>query len=234
MQNENQGCLTVLLKLLGIDIARDVAAHETPPSRLPFRLRDHFLSPAELSFFHVLQGVVRQRCYIATKVRISDLLYVVQRRNNMQHANRIDRKHVDFVLCDPNTMQPRLIIELDDSSHARKDRSDRDAIVDAAFAAAGMRVLHVVARRAYSPNEIEQLIGNALLNTTATAPLPSPQLTGHSGRSSNRKDSASITPMCPKCHIPMVQRKAARGSHKGKRFWACPGFPECRQIMPIE
>ena len=29
------------------------------------------------------------------------------------HANRIDRKHVDFVLCEPTSMQPKLIIELD-------------------------------------------------------------------------------------------------------------------------
>lgn len=220
MSNGNQGCLAAILRLLGINIGP--ADGGDAVEQLPYRLRDNFLSAAELSFFHVLRGVVGERFHITTKVRISDLLYVVQRRSNIGYANKIDRKHVDFVLCEPKTMQPTLVIELDDSSHARKDRSDRDDLVDAAFAAAGFPVLHVPARKAYSPDEITQQIGAALKESRA-APPPLPTT-----------NTESDTPACPKCQIPMVERKAGKGAHKGKRFWACPSYPECREIIPID
>ncbi len=218
MSNENQGCLVAILKLFGINIgpADSGGAEE----QLPYRLRDNFLSVAELSFFHVLQSVAGERFHITTKVRISDLLYVVQRRTNMKYANKIDRKHVDFVLCEPKTMQPQLVIELDDSSHARKDRSDRDDLVDAAFAAAGFPVLHVTAKKAYSPDEIAQQIGEAM-KETQFPPL----------QTSNTKSSM---PTCPKCQVPMVERKAGKGAHKDKRFWGCPSYPKCREIVPID
>jgi len=50
--------------------------------------------------------------------------------------NRIDRKHVDFLLCDPATMRPLLGVELDDASHQRRDREQRDRLMEQAFAAA--------------------------------------------------------------------------------------------------
>ena len=40
--------------------------------------------------------------------------------------NRIHAKHIDFVLCDPGNLQPILCIELDDPSHNRPDRIERD------------------------------------------------------------------------------------------------------------
>ncbi len=32
----------------------------------------------------------------------------------------------------------------------------------------------------------------------------------------------------------MVQRKAAKGKHAGKRFWACTNYPPCREIIGID
>lgn len=56
--------------------------------------------------------------------------------------NKIKAKHVDFVLCDSIQIQPLLAIELDDRSHQRKDRQDRDIFVDKAFRSAGVPIVH--------------------------------------------------------------------------------------------
>lgn len=58
-----------------------------------------------------------------------------------RRKNRISRKHVDFLLCDSQTMRPRVGVELDDSSHAREDRQTRDALVQQVFDAAGLALL---------------------------------------------------------------------------------------------
>ena len=149
---------------------------------------------------------------------------MVQRRRNMGHANRIDRKHVDFVLCNPKTMQPALVVELDDSTHQRKDRQERDELIDAAFAVAELPILHVPCRSGYNHDEIKQLIRGALQTTPSSveAPPARPVLPD------------TDTPQCPKCNIAMVERTASRGSNKGKRFWACPSYPECRKIISID
>jgi restriction system protein len=44
---------------------------------------------------------------------------------------------------------------------------------------------------------------------------------------SSLKDDAS-TPDCPTCRTKMIVKVARHGANTGKRFWACPRFPDCR------
>jgi len=229
MANEPLGCLGAFFKLLGV--GGQNATRDTEQENLPYRLRDDFLSAAELDFFHALKQVVGEHFHICSKVRISDLLYVANRRENLGHANRIDRKHVDFVLCDPKTMQPALVVELDDSSHQRKDRRDRDELVDAAFHVAGMPILHVTCRRSYVQEELEQQIRTAIKPEEQEVPPIAPTLTSEAPVDA---EVVPEVPHCPKCHVVMIERVASRGRHRGKRFWACPSYPDCRKIVAID
>jgi very-short-patch-repair endonuclease len=120
----------------------------------PYGIRDEFLTPAELSFHHVLRSVLSSDATIAMKVRLSDLLFTRQPNSNQGAMNRIHMKHVDFVICETATMKPRLAIELDDATHGRSDRKERDEFVDEAFKAAGLPVLHVKAAHGYNPPQL--------------------------------------------------------------------------------
>ena len=228
MDGESQGCMGFIFKLLRIGGQSQPTTEASQTEALPYRQRDNFLSPAELSFFHVLRQVAANHFHVCAKVRVSDLLYVVQRRSNMGHANRIDRKHVDFVLCNPKTMQPALVVELDDSTHQRKDRQERDELIDAAFAAAELPILHVPCRSSYNHEEIKQLIRGALQASRSSVEAPAPESIAPISV------APSHAPQCPKCNIAMVERTASRGKNKGKRFWACPSYPECRKIIAID
>ena len=55
--SEPLGCLGFILKLFGIDLGQ-WGGSASGMARLPYRLRDDFLSPAELSFYRVLQAAV--------------------------------------------------------------------------------------------------------------------------------------------------------------------------------
>ena len=72
--------------------------------------------------------------------------------------NRIHMKHVDFLICASDDMRPVLGIELDDKSHARKDRQERDTFVDSVFATAGLPILHVQAVGGYDQVTLAGLI----------------------------------------------------------------------------
>lgn len=138
-----------------------------------FEIMGPLMSPAELNFYRTLTRVVanphdRQgppQAVVMSKVRVLDLIQVIRGldRSSYQSAlNRIKAKHVDFVLCEPETMEVRCVIELDDRSHSRRDRQTRDELMDSIYAGVGLPVLHVDCRRGYSMQEVVGMIREAV------------------------------------------------------------------------
>ncbi|MCC6801843.1 MAG: DUF2726 domain-containing protein [Anaerolineae bacterium] len=200
----------------------------------PYLLRDHFLPPAELSFYSVLRSAVSGRTTLNTKVALEDLFYVRKGDDASRwriYTNKIDRKHVDFLLCDPATMQPLVGIELDDSSYQREDRRERDAFVDEVFAAAELPLLHVAAKRAYVVDEIARQLAPYLGTPVPTTPdIPAPRTEMRCRTPSPAQ--AETTPRCPKCGSDMILRTAKSGANASNRFWGCSTFPTCRGMLP--
>lgn len=221
---EPKGCLAAILALFGIHIGGPSDDDSQYPQEgsaeekeLPYRQRDDFLSPAEFSFYRVLAAAIGNRAVICPKVGLGDVFYVARSDNRQSFRNKIDRKHVDFIVCDPQTMKPRLGIELDDASHGRADRAERDHFVDGVFEAAGLPLVHVPARSGYDPKALAAQVAPHL---AGPAPVPAVPPPAH---------SASV-PVCSKCGVPMVQRVASKGQNKGRAFWGCPNYPQCKEI----
>ncbi|MDP7017618.1 MAG: DUF2726 domain-containing protein [Pirellulaceae bacterium] len=153
----------VILGVLGVLGAICVVAllrlREPPP---PYEKRDSLLTHSELKFYGVLQEA-NKGLTICSMVRIADLIRVRQQAPKQQAwRNRILAKHIDFVLCDPETMEARLAIELDDRSHERPDRVERDRFVNSALSAAGLPLLRVPVRDEYDARELRKSIRKQL------------------------------------------------------------------------
>lgn len=130
---------------------------------LPYEKRRWLFSKAEKSFYLVLRDCVPDGYVLFAKVRLADVLSVASGTTSRQsHVNRIDRKHVDFLLCDQQWLEPRLAIELDDRSHERQERRERDSFLEQASAAAGLKLLRVPARGAYDQRELRAALADAL------------------------------------------------------------------------
>jgi hypothetical protein len=98
--------------------------------------------------------------------------YTADRPDRQQHDNRISQKHVDFLICTRDTVLPLGVVELDDASHQRADRKQRDRFVDAAFAAAALHVMRVRAARSYDADMLRQQVLILLEDLGAPAPVP--------------------------------------------------------------
>jgi len=148
------GCLGQILALF----VGAKPAHFEP--ELPFARVSTLLSPAERSFVGVLERALAGRpVIVAIKVRLGDLVKVEQGAKNRQGAvNKVTGKHVDFVTCRADTTEPLVAIELDDKSHARAGRVERDRFLDACLAAAGVPLVRVPAARGYSVSELQAAI----------------------------------------------------------------------------
>jgi hypothetical protein len=133
--------------------------------KAPYVLVERLFSPAERSFFGVLEQSLGDEFRIFGKVRVADVLGIAtcQTRAAWQKAfNQISGKHFDFLLCRPGDLQPVCAIELNDISHARGKRKRRDDFLHHACAAAGLPLVFFPAQRAYLADDVRGAVAVAL------------------------------------------------------------------------
>ncbi|MCL4299451.1 MAG: DUF2726 domain-containing protein [Anaerolineae bacterium] len=247
---KKQGCLGAILQLFKAPSSTGPVKEEI----FPYRLRDDFLSYAELSFYHVLQQAVSDWAVVCPKISLDDLFYAKsgQRGSNQAYTNKIDRKHVDFLLCHPRTMRPLLGIELDDASHQKSSRQERDRFVEKVFAAAGLPLFRQSVRSTYNVGELAVVLkqltdsneaetGRRTTPETPQAKMPVVEAAAPTRSSQKFESSVAAlsltengTPRCPQCGELMVLRTVQKeGPHKGNKFWGCKDYPRCRGMRPF-
>jgi hypothetical protein len=125
-----------------------------------------FFSPTERSFYEILRRLTPEHTVFA-KVRVADLVSVRASVSPQSHLNGIDRKHIDFVVCDRNLV-PVVAVELDDALRARSDLRPHDKYIEKVLAAASLPVIYVPARHGYVLDEIHRLLSPYLRIGTLT------------------------------------------------------------------
>jgi len=136
--------LAVLFAILGIFL-------KIKNAKFPYIKKDCLMSEAEKKFYFVLLEIIGNDYLIFSKVRLADLLYLPKMSNSdfYHYQNKIQSKHVDFLICDKENAKPLLVIELDDSSHLKMDRILRDTMVNKIFENAKLPILHIKTSRDY-------------------------------------------------------------------------------------
>ncbi|MFN3762262.1 MAG: DUF2726 domain-containing protein, partial [Anaerolineae bacterium] len=174
-------------------------------------------------------SVLGTRFVVQSKVRLADIFFVPRSSENVAYFNKIAQRHLDFLVCDAVTMRPLLGIELDDTTHQRGRRQERDEFVAKVFQAAGFPLLRFPVQREYNPKEIAAQIAPVLKSRIASS--GEPQVSSAPATVSD--SPVSDAPMCPKCGVPMVLRTVTQGKYQGRQFYGCVNFPRCREVRPI-
>jgi hypothetical protein len=131
-------------------------------------LQPAILSPAERSFLGVLEPLLPEDVGYLVKVRLGDVFTTrkgLDASRRTRARNRINQKHVDFLLIRTSDLKPLAGVELDDRSHDAEDRQKRDAFVDGVFQSCRLPLLHVPARATYNPNELRASIAGLVGKT---------------------------------------------------------------------
>ena len=128
-----------------------------PKDKYPYERCD-LLTSNELEFYQILSPIVCQHGWqLLMKMRLADIMAVRKGTEEyMKYFNKIKAKHTDFVFCDPDTLEILAGLELDDPSHERPERIERDEFVDKAYEAAGIPLIHVW--NPIEPEELEQIL----------------------------------------------------------------------------
>lgn len=137
--------------------------NEQTSTTLPYQKTQSLLSPPELTFYNALKQLLSPKLLLIVKVNLADLLYIPNKSDPQgTFRNKICQKHIDFVLCDAETLKPRLAIELDGPSHKRKSAQRSDHNKNNALKAAGLPLLRVPQNHSYDRTELKQAIRQTL------------------------------------------------------------------------
>jgi hypothetical protein len=252
------------LILLGVVliVAIAIAAKLAPTSKpaavddLPYVKSAALFTPAERSFLGVLDQATGAGYRVFGKVRVADVVDVkTSDRGRWQRAfNRISSKHFDFVVCDGGDLSVVCVIELDDRSHQGARRQERDGFLSEVCRVAGIPLIQVPARRAYSTSELRAQLadvlnpslqdstGYAMEQANSVAPAAPNAAYAPSTESAalevalnpeRAKSEAESQLACPVCASPMIRRQGKSGRYAGAEFWGCTRYPKCRGMVPI-
>lgn len=111
---------------------------------LPYK-KKLLLTKNEWAFYKSLKPVADELGYsVLAKVRLADLVEVkvTDNKEYMKYFNKINKKHVDFILAKPENLQIELLIELDDNSHNTAQK-ERDEFIETLYKQTGYKLLRV-------------------------------------------------------------------------------------------
>jgi hypothetical protein len=198
---------------------RNLFSVKDQDERLPYRLREQFLSTPELALLRVLQRMVGRHYLICPKVALNDIFYIVRPNENVHFFNKFFRKHVDFLLCDPVTLKPAFGIEMVRPLN-RNETREADQFMGELFLSAGLPLVHIQSSEHYSERDLTELFELAVTRVKETGPL----------RATAKTDSV---PMCPICGKMMVLRIYRNGMKAGKQYYGCMDSPKCSGVVEI-
>lgn len=186
-------------------------------------------SPAERSFLGVLSQAVEGRGIVFGKVRVADVLRPAKglSRSRWQAAfNRISAKHFDYVVCAPDTLEVMFVVELDDKSHTKSKRVDRDRFLESVCSSALLPLHRFKAAASYNIADVRNTLFPSPVEATSIESVA--QSPNTESVVENHQSMPNAEQICPKCSSPLVKRVAQKGANKGSEFMACSAFPKCR------
>jgi len=218
-------------KLLGTFLS--ILTPEDRAFNLEYVKRSALFTPAERSFLKVVDQIVGDDYRVFGKVRLADIIQAESKRSGSQWQtafNKISRKHVDFVVCDKNTLAVLGAVELDDRSHDLSHRKKRDEFVDQALSSAGIPILHVRTTSKYSIQRIKREMFEALALKRLVFKPDQEVPVGKEITEPPKENFGK----CPVCGARLTRRMIDYGKHAGKYILSCTKFPMCKYVTPFK
>ncbi len=222
-----------------------------PRHASPYEKCKNLYTPAERSFLGVLEQALGVEYRVFGKIRLGDVIQPTIDLSNSHFVaalNKMNKKHLDFVICSKNNFEILGVIELDDKSHARQDRKKSDQFVNMALEGAGIPFLHLSAEQSYQVQDLRTtLVHTFALNINGSLPKDTEksefkvlqeaiaQPIGEACALGEQRKLDTATKKiaeehCPECGSIMRTGKVARGPHQGKHFFVCAQYPTCKTL----
>jgi Protein of unknown function (DUF2726) len=174
------------------------------------------LTQPELACFNTLKTVAGNEFYIMAKVSLSDIAVVKKGvdQARLKKAAKQGKRHIDFILCNKETLAVICAIELENAATAASGKKESHSA--ALLEEVGVMVFHMPVKTSYSVPEMQQAL--------------TPYLKGHQPSPDEMVATVSMEAFrsCKTCKARMVLKRAKSGKYKGTLFWVCSNHPKCK------
>lgn len=159
----NNGILIFYLSLLTLLTVFFVIRKLFYKPEYPYHSNPQFMTNNEKNFFMKLSRAIDGKYHILCQVNLSSLVKVNETSHEWRrYMNKINQKSIDFVLLSKQTLNPVILIELDDVTHLLSERKRRDSFIDHVTQRAGIPLIHIKSSGDYQNYEIEKIIENSI------------------------------------------------------------------------
>lgn len=150
----------LVLSIIGRRVpAAEPTKDDAPAPKYAYTRKQFIMTKAENDFYQTLQQAIGSSYMIYPQAHLDLFLdHKVTGQKWGAALSGIQRKSVDFLICNRMYYNPLVAIELDDASHSRPDRVERDGKVEAICKAAGMPLVRMPWRQSYDANQVLEKI----------------------------------------------------------------------------
>ena len=128
-----------------------------------YELKDCIMTKAEHACFNALATATQGKYMVFPQVHWDALLkHRIVGQNWSGAFRHINEESVDFVLCEPASLKPVLVVERDDPTHERPDRQARDEEEERIFTEAGLPLIRMRGHDAEDAQLLAHLIAEKL------------------------------------------------------------------------
>ncbi|WP_394247027.1 DUF2726 domain-containing protein [Vibrio profundi] len=199
--------VVVLLVVFFYFIQKYVIKHDDTKDHA-YQKKSSLMTMQEAAFYNALKAAVGEHGAVFSKVNMSNVLAPAKSNNkkNWFIANsKIAKSYFDFVVCDPRTLEVRVIVELDNGKELNKGKVEREKLLMHVCKSAGVPLIGASIKHSYQVSRLKRLLA-------AHIDLIEP---------------SKEVRFCRKCGSPMVIKIASQGDFKGRRFFTCSRQPNC-------
>lgn len=144
------------------NIEKFIKTKETKEIKQHYKKKLYLTTKTELEMYKILLEIcTKYNLILFTQVVLYEIVQVNEKPFTREHAkyfNKICSKSIDFVIADKETTRIRLCIELDDPTHKKKKRIQRDEFIDKLFEDLQIDLLRIKTCNEYNINQIESKI----------------------------------------------------------------------------
>lgn len=135
------------------------------PERVRIYQRKNLLTKNEYIFYKNLKNFAdKYNLQILSKIRVADIVEPKPNANKSEWFSdfgKIKSKHVDFALANKDNLYILCLIELDDNTHQKPDRIERDKFIDQVYQSVGIPIIHTKQFNQQTETQLRYVLGIA-------------------------------------------------------------------------
>ena len=132
-----------------------------------YKKKQRIMTDHEFAFYTILNDAVGGDYYILTQAHLSSFIdHKVPKQNWKAAFRHINSKSVDYLLCNNQTLEPVLAIELDDRTHELEDRILRDKEIERIFTESSLPLLRMPSHGSLTNLELKQIVNERIDRVT--------------------------------------------------------------------